>query len=48
MAEIRITIEESGEPITDLAIADFDGLPFEFISCTEIEPGVYEFQKEEK
>ena len=47
MAEIKITIEESGEPITGLVITDFEGLPFEIVSCTEVEPGVYLFVKED-
>ena len=42
MAEIKITIEENGEPITGLTIEDFDNLPSDWVDIKEIEPGVYE------
>ena len=41
MSEIKITIEESGEPVTGLTTEDFESLPFEWTEVQEIEPGVY-------
>jgi hypothetical protein len=41
MAKIKITIEESGEPVTGLTAEDFESLPFDWTDIVEVEPGVY-------